>query len=106
MPGALALVALAGALTWTLQQRGRERWAREEALPRLEALIGEDDYQGAFDLATRIGQVIPNDPRLKALEPVVHGADQSRPANRRERWSTFARTTAPTRTGGRSARRP
>jgi formylglycine-generating enzyme required for sulfatase activity len=67
--GALALVALAGALTWTLQQRNKERWAREEALPRLEALIEEDDYQGAFDLATQIGQVIPNDPRLKALEP-------------------------------------
>jgi len=69
VPGALALVALAGALTWTLQQRNKERWAREEALPQLEALIGADDYQGAFDLAARIEQVIPNDPRLKALEP-------------------------------------
>jgi len=69
IPGALALVAMAGALTWTLQQRGRERWAREEALPQLEALISEDDHVAAFDLATRIQQVIPNDPRLKALEP-------------------------------------
>ena len=69
IPGALALVALAGALTWTLQQRGRERWAREEALPQLEALIGQDDHVAAFDLATRIERVIPNDPRLKALEP-------------------------------------
>jgi eukaryotic-like serine/threonine-protein kinase len=69
IPGALALIALAAALTWTLQQRSRERWAREVALPQLEALIEEDDYLAAFDLATRIGQVIPNDPRLKALEP-------------------------------------
>ena len=52
MPGALALVALAGALTWTLQQRNKERWAREEALPQLEALIDKDDYCAAFDLAT------------------------------------------------------
>jgi len=69
IPGALALVALAGALTWTLQQRGRERWAREEALPRLEALIARDDYTAAFDLASRIATVVPNDPRLKSLEP-------------------------------------
>jgi TolB-like protein/formylglycine-generating enzyme required for sulfatase activity/dienelactone hydrolase len=69
VPGALALIALAGALTWTLQQRSRERWAREEALPQLEALIANDDYQAAFDLAARIEQVIPNDPRLKALRP-------------------------------------
>ena len=69
VPGVLALVALAGALTWTLQQRNKERWAREEALPQLEALIDKDDYVGAFDLATRIERVIPNDPRLNALEP-------------------------------------
>jgi dienelactone hydrolase len=70
VPAALALlIALAGALTWTLQQRSRERWAREEALPQLEALIANDDYQAAFDLAARIEQVVPNDPRLKALRP-------------------------------------
>ncbi len=59
IPGALALIALAAALTWTLQQRSRERWAREEALPRLEALIGRDDYPAAFDLASRIAAVMP-----------------------------------------------
>ncbi len=69
IPGALALIALAAALTWTLQQRGRERWAREEALPQLEALIAADNYQAAFDLAARIQPIIPNDPRLKTLEP-------------------------------------
>jgi len=69
LPGVLVLITLAGALTWTLQQRSRERWAREEALPELEALIAADDYQAAFDLAARIEPVIPNDPRLKALEP-------------------------------------
>jgi TolB-like protein len=69
IPGALALLALAGALTWTLQQRNKERWAREEALPQLEALIATDDYTAAFDLAGRIQAVVPNDPRLKTLEP-------------------------------------
>ena len=69
IPGALAFVALAAVLTWTLQQRSKERWAREEALPRLEALIEQDEYLAAADLAAVIGQVIPNDPRLKSLEP-------------------------------------
>ena len=69
IPGALALIGLAGALTWTLQQRNKERWAREVALPQLEALIEKDDYIPAFDLASRIEAVVPSDPRLEALEP-------------------------------------
>ena len=67
--GALLLLALAGALTFTLQGRSQERWAREQALPELEALIAAEDYEGAFALAPRRAEVIPNDPRLKALEP-------------------------------------
>jgi hypothetical protein len=61
-------VVLAALLTWTWQQRSRERWAREEALPQLQALIAKDDYAGAFDLARGIEEVIPNDPQLRALE--------------------------------------
>lgn len=67
--GALLLLALAGALTFTLQGRAQERWAREQALPELETLIASEDYEAAFALAPRITAVIPNDPRLKALEP-------------------------------------
>ena len=69
LPAALALIALAGALTWTLQQRSRERWAREEALPQLEALIARDEYTAAFDLASQVAAVIPGDPQLRSLEP-------------------------------------
>lgn len=68
-----ALVAMAALLTWTTQQRDRERWAREEALPQLQSLIGQDDYVAAFDLAQRIARVVPNDPQLRALEP-MHSA--------------------------------
>lgn len=67
LPAALGLVALAGALTWTVQQRGKERWAREVALPQLEALIEKDDYAAAFDQAAQIRVVIPNDPQLTSL---------------------------------------
>ena len=66
--GALTLIGLAAALTWTTQQRSRERWAREEALPQLEALIARDEYIAAFDLASQVAAVSPDDPRLKSLE--------------------------------------
>lgn len=70
--GFAALAALAGMvalLAWTLQQRGQERWAREDALPRLQALIAADDYAAAFDLAREIEDVTPRDPVLRELEP-------------------------------------
>lgn len=67
IPAILGLLAMAALLTWTWQQRSRERWAREEAMPQLQALISRDDYAAAFDLAQRIEQVVPNDPQLRAL---------------------------------------
>lgn len=73
LPALAALVAMAALLTWTVQQRDRERWAREEAMPQLQALIDQDDYAAAFDLAQRIARVVPNDPQLRALES-MHSA--------------------------------
>jgi eukaryotic-like serine/threonine-protein kinase len=64
-----ALVGMAALLTWNLQQRGEERWAREDALPRLQALISADEYAAAFDLAREIKRVAPRDPLLRELEP-------------------------------------
>ena len=67
--GLAALIGMAALLTWTLRQRGQERWAREDALPRLQALIAADDYAAAFDLAREIEGVLPRDPILRELEP-------------------------------------
>ena len=39
-------------------------WAREEAIPEMLALIGQDDYVAAFGLAEQIERLIPNDPVL------------------------------------------
>jgi TolB-like protein/dienelactone hydrolase len=69
IPLLAALVGMAALLTWTLQKRGQERWAREDALPRLQALVAADDYAAAFDLAREIERVTPNDPVLRELEP-------------------------------------
>src|SRR5688572_9844399 len=64
-----ALVGMMALLIWTLHQRGQERWAREDALPRLQALIAADDYAAAFELARQIEGVTPRDPVLRELEP-------------------------------------
>lgn len=69
IPAIVALVGMAALLTWTLQQRSQERWAREDALPRLQALVAADDYEAAFLLAREIEGVTPNDPLLRQLEP-------------------------------------
>ncbi len=69
IPALAALVGMAALLTWTLQKRGQERWAREDALPRLQALVAADDYEAAFLLAREIEEVTPRDPLLRELEP-------------------------------------
>jgi TolB-like protein/formylglycine-generating enzyme required for sulfatase activity/dienelactone hydrolase len=69
VPAIVALVGMAALLTWNWQQRNRERWAHEEALPQLQALVAKDDYAGAFDLARRIAEVMPDSPQLRALAP-------------------------------------
>ncbi len=66
-----AMAAMAALLTWTLHKRGQERWAREDALPRLQALIAADDYAAAFDLAREIERVTPRDPSAARTRAVV-----------------------------------
>ena len=69
IPAVAGLLGMAALLTWTWQQRSQERWAREEAMPRLQQLVAKDDYGAAFGLAREIEKVVPNDPQLRALEP-------------------------------------
>ncbi len=68
VPSLVAAVALAALLTWTVQKRERERWAREEALPAITALIAEEKFAAALELVQQAAQVIPNDPQLHELE--------------------------------------
>lgn len=68
VPSLVAAVALAALLTWTVQKRERERWAREEALPAITALIADEKFAAALDLVQQAAQVIPNDPQLRELE--------------------------------------
>jgi serine/threonine protein kinase/predicted esterase len=50
------------------EMRRREQWAREVAIPQIERLIGEKRIVAAFRLGQEVHEVLPDDPRLKALQ--------------------------------------
>jgi TolB-like protein/predicted esterase len=61
---AVLVLGLAGLLTWSLEQRGTERWAREVALPEIEELVLVDDTIGAFRRIAELEPILPSDPLL------------------------------------------
>jgi TolB-like protein/dienelactone hydrolase len=65
------VLGLAGVLTWSLEQRGDERWAREVALPEIEQLVEADDVFEAFARIQELEAVLPSDPLLLKLRNAV-----------------------------------
>ncbi len=60
--GAAAVVVAAVLGGWNLYKQSRVDWARREGLPQIARLLAEGQGFAAFDLAQRVGAVIPNDP--------------------------------------------
>jgi TolB-like protein len=58
------VLGLSGVLTWSLEQRGEERRAREVVLPEIRALIEADDRIGAYARIDEISSILPSDPLL------------------------------------------
>lgn len=61
----LLLVAVIGAAVFFYQRYSTARWVRNEALPQIQRLLGQDDYTGAFDLVRTASRRLPDDPQLK-----------------------------------------
>jgi serine/threonine protein kinase len=59
---AVAAIASAG---WLYYRASRARWTRDEALPKIQDLIGKGDYPAAFDLTRTALGYVPDDPQLK-----------------------------------------
>jgi dienelactone hydrolase len=71
IPLLLAVIAIAGAALW-LAKRARDlRWAREEALPQMSQLADRGKLGEAYALAVKVEKIIPNDPALTKLWPII-----------------------------------
>ncbi len=63
--GAAAVVVAAGLGGWNLYKQRQVDWARREGLPQIARLLAEDKGLAAFDLAQRVGALIPDDPNFR-----------------------------------------
>jgi len=75
VPIIFLVVGLVVLLTWTRRQNAKVRWARQEVLPQIEALVDDIPWTGegqeswtAFKLSQQITPLIPDDPLLKNLK--------------------------------------
>jgi pimeloyl-ACP methyl ester carboxylesterase len=70
---AIPLLLLAAGLTaaglWWANHQAKIRWARQDALPEIQRIIGASwrDYTDAYELALEAEKYIPDDPRLAEL---------------------------------------
>ena len=61
-----AAVVVAGVLGgWNVYKQRRVDWARREGLPQIARLLAEGNGVAAFDLAQRVGALIPDDPNFR-----------------------------------------
>ncbi len=67
VPTAAVLLAALGLGAWVWTRTSRRDWARSEALPEIERLIGEDRLFDAWRLAQRVERILPGDARLAGL---------------------------------------
>ncbi|MDA2925766.1 protein kinase [Acidobacteria bacterium AH-259-G07] len=69
----IVLILVVGLLFgyWFFNRAAQKRWAREEAIPEIKRLIGEDDYVAAFSLYQQAERYIPTDPTLVELWPLT-----------------------------------
>ncbi len=72
---AVPLVVVLGALILfsvrEIRRASAEQWVREEALPAIAQLVDAERFAEAFSLATRVQAVVPADPTLERLRPLL-----------------------------------
>jgi eukaryotic-like serine/threonine-protein kinase len=60
----VVLALLASGVVWLFERNARIRWARQEALPEITRLAGDDAFDDAYRLAQQARRYIPGDPLL------------------------------------------
>lgn len=90
----LALVA--ACITWAVHRELKVRWAREEALPNITALVEREKFAEAYALAVRVEPYIARDPVLVNLWPKISwlGSIHTSPAGVSVYRKTYNKPTA------------
>jgi len=66
VPALALLVALVAGVVWSWVKYSRVRWAHDAALPQVQRLLDQKDFYGAFALAQKAIQLVPDDPKVQA----------------------------------------
>jgi formylglycine-generating enzyme required for sulfatase activity/dienelactone hydrolase len=66
----LAFIAVS---IWYLNRQSKIRWAREVAIPEVERLASEDNYDTAYQIALEASKYISDNQSLNELLPIVTG---------------------------------
>jgi eukaryotic-like serine/threonine-protein kinase len=100
----MAVLVVGGAVAWWAQRNANVRWARQQALPNIVRLAGDDKFEEAYHLALEAESYIPDDPvlaeqfravaRTAVIDSVPSGANVSyRPYGRTDQpWRQLGHT--------------
>jgi formylglycine-generating enzyme required for sulfatase activity len=69
IPGVIILVGAIAAAVWYFGRQAKIRWATNEILPRIDQLVEEEEYFGAFKLAQQAQKYIAKNPSLQKEWP-------------------------------------
>ena len=102
--GAVVLLCAVGLAAWWVHRTAKVRWAREQAMPEIIKLAGDDRFDDAYRLAQEAEQYIPEDPvlgeQLRAISRT--GPVESVPAGAQVSYRPYGRTEEPWRPLGRT----
>jgi formylglycine-generating enzyme required for sulfatase activity/dienelactone hydrolase len=71
LPLLAVVIAVVLGAAWLVKRAREIRWAREVALPKISQLADEGKFGDAYALAVRAEKVVPDDPALVKLWPVI-----------------------------------
>ena len=71
IPIVIALVTTATFFGLWLQRSGKVRWARNTVLPQIAALVEQEKFGDAYNLAVKAERYVPDDPVLEAIWPKI-----------------------------------
>jgi eukaryotic-like serine/threonine-protein kinase len=69
---AVVVVGVAGGFgVRSYRREARVQWAREQAIPEIQALVEQERFSAAFRLAAEAKPYIPSDPAWARLDPII-----------------------------------